>query len=169
MNLNQKYRPTTFNDVVEQCHITSILQKELAENSVKPAYLFVGKTGGGKAQPLYSKLYTANGYITMGDVKIGDEIFGADGELHKVLGIFPQGKKPVYEITFSDGSKCRCSDEHLWKISYNNRKSWVYIELKDIINKPLKREHSSWIYCIPVTSPINHPSKQLPINPWLFG
>jgi len=49
MNLNQKYRPQSFSEVVEQSHITSILQKELAENSVKPAYLFVGKTGGGKS------------------------------------------------------------------------------------------------------------------------
>ena len=49
MNLNQKYRPQSFSEVVEQSHITTILQKELVENSVKPAYLFVGKTGSSKS------------------------------------------------------------------------------------------------------------------------
>lgn len=49
MNLNQKYRPQSFSEVVEQNHITTILQKELAESSVKPAYLFVGKSGSGKS------------------------------------------------------------------------------------------------------------------------
>ena len=49
MNLNQKYRPTTFNDVVEQSKATYILQRELETNNIKPAYLFCGKTGGGKS------------------------------------------------------------------------------------------------------------------------
>lgn len=49
MNLNQKYRPATFSDVVEQSKATYILQRELETNNIKPAYLFCGKTGGGKS------------------------------------------------------------------------------------------------------------------------
>lgn len=49
MNLNQKYRPQSFSEVVEQEHITSILRKELDTNNVKPAYLFVGKSGASKS------------------------------------------------------------------------------------------------------------------------
>ena len=48
MNLNQKYRPQSFSEVVEQEHITSILRKELDTDNVKPAYLFVGKSGSSK-------------------------------------------------------------------------------------------------------------------------
>lgn len=48
MNLNQKYRPQSFDEVVEQEHITSILRKELDTDNVKPAYLFVGKSGSAK-------------------------------------------------------------------------------------------------------------------------
>lgn len=49
MNINQKYRPQSFDNIVEQEHITSILRKELETNNIKPAYLFFGKTGCGKS------------------------------------------------------------------------------------------------------------------------
>ena len=48
MNLNQKYRPQTFNDVVEQEQTTHLLTTEIENNTLKPAYLFVGKSGSGK-------------------------------------------------------------------------------------------------------------------------
>ena len=43
-----KYRPTTFNEVVEQDSIKIILQQQIKENSFKSAYLFVGGAGTGK-------------------------------------------------------------------------------------------------------------------------
>ena len=43
-----KYRPTTFNEVVEQNSIKTILQQQIKEKSFKSAYLFVGGAGTGK-------------------------------------------------------------------------------------------------------------------------
>lgn len=43
-----KYRPTTFNDVVEQDSIKVILKQQLETNTIKNAYLFVGGAGTGK-------------------------------------------------------------------------------------------------------------------------
>ena len=43
-----KYRPTTFNDVVEQESIKIILKQQLESNEVKNAYLFCGGAGTGK-------------------------------------------------------------------------------------------------------------------------
>ena len=48
MNLANKYRPSTFKDIVEQSNTKSILMKEIAENNIKPAYMFVGHTGVSK-------------------------------------------------------------------------------------------------------------------------
>ena len=140
-------------------------------------YIWGKITGNGKAQPLYSKVLTPNGYITMGEVKVGTEVIGEDGKPHKVLGVFPQGKKPVYELTFSDGSKCRCSDEHLWTVSTNHRKSWKTITLNEIMKAPLCYRPNSygkggkgWKYHIPITAPIEFSVKdELPIDPWLLG
>jgi phosphate starvation-inducible PhoH-like protein len=54
----------------------------------------------------------------MGDIQLGDQVYGRDGKLHKVIGVFPQGKRPVYKMTFTDGSSTLCSDEHLWEVHH---------------------------------------------------
>ena len=43
-----KYRPSTWNDVVEQTTIKEILQQQLSTGTIKNAYLFVGGAGTGK-------------------------------------------------------------------------------------------------------------------------
>lgn len=46
--LYRKYRPSTFDDVVGQDHITSVLSWEVANNKVNHAYVFCGSAGTGK-------------------------------------------------------------------------------------------------------------------------
>lgn len=46
--LYRKWRPKTFDEIVGQDHITSILKKQCAENKVSHAYLFCGSRGTGK-------------------------------------------------------------------------------------------------------------------------
>lgn len=72
--------------------------------------------GAGKAQPLYSKVLTPDGFKRMGDIKAGSKVIAGNGKVSNVVGVFPQGKKDIYEITLDDGSKCRCSDDHWWVI-----------------------------------------------------
>ena len=43
-----KYRPTTFDDVVEQNSVKTILKYQLETNTLQHAYLFVGSAGCGK-------------------------------------------------------------------------------------------------------------------------
>lgn len=71
--------------------------------------------GAGKAQPMYSKILTPNGFVYMKDLKIGTKVIAGNGEIANVIGVYPQGKRKIYEIKLNDGSKCRCSDNHLWK------------------------------------------------------
>ncbi len=46
--LYRKYRPTAFDDVVGQDHITDILKNEVSDGRVAHAYLFTGSRGTGK-------------------------------------------------------------------------------------------------------------------------
>lgn len=48
MELYRKYRPSTFNDVIGQNHITKILTNQVEKNRVGHAYLFTGTRGTGK-------------------------------------------------------------------------------------------------------------------------
>ena len=43
-----KYRPSTFDEVVEQDEIKTILQNQIASKDIKNAYLFIGGAGTGK-------------------------------------------------------------------------------------------------------------------------
>lgn len=102
--------------------------------------------GTGKAQPLYSKVLTPNGFVKMGDIKVGDKVIAGNGKVTNVLGVYPQGVKEIYEITLEDGSRCRCCAEHLWNVRYNyfaNKFCEKTIELKEMLNRP-------WAYLIPV-------------------
>lgn len=92
--------------------------------------------GTGKCQPLYSKVLTPDGFVNMGDIKVGDKVISATRNISTVLGVYPQGKKKVYEITLENGLKVRSSDDHLWYCRYNyfaNKFKDKTIELKEIM------------------------------------
>lgn len=74
------------------------------------------RSGSGKAQPLYSRVYTPNGYTTIGELSVGDEVLTVDGSITKVTGVYPQGIRTVYRLTMSDGAVVHADENHLWKI-----------------------------------------------------
>lgn len=98
--------------------------------------------GTQKCQPLYSKLLTPTGFIRMGDVKIGEKVISGRGNIATVLSISPRKKRDIYELTFDDGSKVRCSDNHLWTVqtrddrrkkNKDGSEKYRTIELKDML------------------------------------
>ena len=46
--LYRKYRPQTFNDIVGQNHIVSVLKNAIDKDQISHAYLFYGSRGTGK-------------------------------------------------------------------------------------------------------------------------
>lgn len=131
--------------------------------------------GLGKAQPLDTKILTPDGYILMGDIKIGDEILSPSGGTQTVIGIFPQGRKLMYKVTFSDGSSTRCCEEHLWSVSTDNwikrGKGFKTLSLKEIMgeNIYLSSCQKSYRWRIPMTSIIQYSKRNVLISPYLLG
>lgn len=78
--------------------------------------LITGTTRAGKAQPLDAKVHTPNGWIRMGDIRVGMLVSTPDGGRAKVLGIFPQGKLKIYRITLEDGRQVEACGKHLWEV-----------------------------------------------------
>lgn len=79
----------------------------------------------GKAQPLYSKILTPDGWTTMGEIGVGDMVIGADGKPCKVTDVFPQGVKEIYRVWFDDNTHTDCVGEHLWTVSVGGEKQVI--------------------------------------------
>src|SRR5439155_22023826 len=87
-------------------------------NGLHPGQLIVvaGRPGLGKALALDTPLVTPDGWTTMGEVKVGDRLIGADGRPTVVTGTSAVMLGRVcYEVEFSDGSVIVADAEHLWR------------------------------------------------------
>jgi phosphate starvation-inducible PhoH-like protein len=71
----------------------------------------------GRAQPVFSKVLTPTGFTTIGALSVGDVVVGSDGRPTAVLGVYPQGRKPVYRVQTQDGASTLACGEHLWALT----------------------------------------------------
>ena len=134
-------------------------------------YIYSENSGNGKAQPIDSLILTETGYVKLKDIKLGSKVYGDDGNLHKVIGIFPQGIQPTYKITFSDDTFTYCTKEHLWTV-YPNSKSIRTLTTEDImndLNKLTVNNKSLYKYRIPLCNPINFKEQFVTIPPYIVG
>ena len=125
--------------------------------------------GSGKAQPIYSKVLTPNGFINMGDVKAGTKVIAGNGEVSNVTGVYPQGIRDIYEITLDDGSKCRCSDNHLWTVqTIEDRRDKKHRTIKttDMIKNLWRGRQRNYSISYVPNLEMNKKPK---INPYLLG
>ena len=116
---------------------------------------------------------TINGYKKMKDILVGDKLIDGLGNSTIVTGIYPQGIKPIYKITFSDRTSTLCSDEHIWKVgSYSNYKGqlvWKNMTVKELLQTGLRKANNKgWKYRIPVPQ-INCWEDNISIDPYLLG
>ena len=113
-NLAAKYRPRVLDDVVEQDVVVDIVRNICKSDDITNRnFLFIGPAGCGKAQPLDSKVLTSSGFKLMKDILIGDEVVTHTGQVGHVVGIFPQGCRPIYRLTLADGAYIDVADNHL--------------------------------------------------------
>jgi hypothetical protein len=87
----------------------------------------------GRAQPLSSRVLTPSGYRLMSDIRVGDEVIAGDGSITAVEAVFPQGVKPIYRITLSDGSAARSTGDHLWKVREEGTAGYEVLPLEAVM------------------------------------
>lgn len=128
--------------------------------------------GTGKAQPLYSKVLTPNGFVRMGDIKVGDKVIAGNGSVAKVLGVFPQGNKPIYRITLDDGSCTEASDEHLWYVQTRedrNNNKYRVVKTVDMLKNFRVENGKRANYSIDYVPRIEFEHKEFVIHPYVLG
>lgn len=141
-----------------------------------PAALLGDDMGLGKLQPTDTKVLTPSGWKMIGSLSVGDFVIGSDGMSTKVTGVFPQGIKPSYRITFSDHSSVQAGSEHLWTVRYRRGgKRWTDLTLTtdELRLRPCKGTldlNKTTLYLPIMSSPATFKMQtKLPINAYLLG
>jgi CRISPR/Cas system-associated exonuclease Cas4 (RecB family) len=122
-----------------------------------------------KAQPLYSKILTPQGWTTMGKLSVGDEVIGSNGKPTKVVGVFPQGATDNYRVHFRDGTYTECSGEHYWTVRKLGSEDWQVLRLVDFKDNLQYSEKTNWLWETPVCEPVEFEAIELPIHPYILG
>jgi RecA/RadA recombinase len=121
----------------------------------------------GKDQPLNAIVWTPDGPLTMGDMRVGQRVC-TDTGLATVIDVFPQGTRPVYEIEFVDGDTCQCGIDHLWEVQAQQRNSKELLTTKQLIESGLTySDRPKWSVRLP--SPLHFIRRDISIHPYLLG
>ena len=122
---------------------------EWSTTSNSPQIFMVSAVGTGKCIPYSSSIPTPNGFVNMGDLKVGDYVFNRFGKPTKIIEIYENGEKDIYKITLSDGRDCRCTIDHMWTVYIDN-------QLKNVLTSDLIEiiKHGKKVY-IPCNDKVN--------------
>ena len=126
-----------------------------------------------KGLDVSTKIPTPDGWTTMELLEVGDTVFDMNGDPTKVIAVSEVKNIDCYEITFSNGEKIICDEEHKWVAGIGSNasrnvkeKGWKVFPVSDLYR--FKKEGKS------VTIPMN-PVLVLPerddllIDPWALG
>lgn len=139
-------------------------------------HLWLKPRGVGAEQPLTEILITPNGEISMGDVKIGTELFDRHGKITKVTEILPQGYKEVWKVKLLDGREVECGEKHLWTVETrirNGKPEYKTLTTKQMLDSGLVYNQNTgqktYKYKIPELKPVQLKEVVLPIPPYVLG
>ena len=130
--------------------------------------IVAGRPSMGKAQPCDAKIKTLNGWREMGELQVGDAIASVDGSPSIVTGVYPQGVRQVYRITFSDGRSTEACAEHLWRVHFREWPAPRILETAKVIELLGKKRYQQRLWIDQVSGEFGHHDR-LPVDPWVLG
>lgn len=164
------YKPTEANRKQYNwlCGFVKSIEKE--ENTKNILYIN-GRLGTGKAEWVEQVIPTPQGFRRFGDLKTGDYVYGSDGKPTKILGVYPQGLKDVYKITFLDGRTDECALEHLWGVYTRSHGKWEYhvLTVAEMLSRGILTAKNTGRFYIPSSPVIEGEKKDLSCNPYILG
>ena len=130
--------------------------------------IVAGRPSMGKAQPLDSRIKTRHGWKLMGELEIGDTLASLDGMPSVVTGLYPQGERQVYRITFSDGRSAECCAEHLWRVYYREWDKPHVVQTSRLMQMLQAQRYRGRLW-IDLPNGDFGSQEELPTDPWVLG
>jgi replicative DNA helicase len=174
---------------------TGFADLDALTNGLHPGQMIViaARPALGKALALDTPLPTPSGWTTMGHVRAGDYLIGADGQPTRVLattGVMHE--RPCFEVAFSDGTVIVADAQHQW-LTWD-RKTRAAYDRAEPGGAPYPDNWPSWSpagqsavplttaqlaatlgcghernHAIPAAGPLVSPEVSLPIDPYVLG
>jgi deoxycytidine triphosphate deaminase len=128
----------------------------------------------GKALALDTPVPTPSGWMTMGELEVGDHVFDENGAPCEVVAATDvMVGRPCREVELSDGSLFVADAAHLWVTTTKNerrpgRPRRAAARTTDEIMRTLRygKEHN---HHVALAGPVRYPTRELSIDPYVLG
>lgn len=136
--------------------------------------LIYGAPSSGKALALDTPIPTPDGWTTMGDIKVGDQLYDENGRICSVTFATPvQHNRKCFNVVFDDGTEVVADADHRWFTTTNasRKKLRVSHSVKNTqeIAKSLLHKGKRFNHQIPNTLPVVGNNGDLPVDSYLLG
>lgn len=175
--------------VMSQEFATSMIEQRLQicvadlNDKSKPmsSFLFCGSTGVGKGlrNDTPVPVWVPDGSVHVknnGDLNIGDYVFNRKGQPVRVVGVFPQGLRDIYRVSFTDGREIFTDSSHLWTYMYMKGKGHGYTytnSTKELLDRGVYIEaedgRRALKYWIPMNEAVCYPEQAVTVHPYVMG
>lgn len=108
---------------------------------------------------------TPKGYVTHGDLKVGDSVYHPSGKAILVKEVHPNVNVD-YQVTFSNNETIRCGENHLWEVCDSLSQSYKIVETQ---NLKILNDKTPGRYLLRNISPLENEEASLPIDPYSLG
>jgi hypothetical protein len=155
---------------------------------VRPTLALADDPQTAEALALDTPIPTPRGFVRMADIIVGDEVFGENGEVFRVVATSEvMDGHECYRVTFDDDSQVVADAGHKWLTStalqrtnarrrinlipsaYQNPKPLASVVTTTEIEASLRAEGGRNNHSIPLAGSLHCSTKQLPIPPYTLG
>lgn len=184
MDILKKEMKSEFKPMAHQIEFVKDIYYQKKTQYRLNGYLLSLEMGGAKACENGTPVRVPGGWKNIEDLVVGDLVIAVDGTPSKVLGVYPQGVKSMYRVTFDDGRNIKVSGDHLWEIVYPDKKylglsengnpTYEYFENRKVLDTEdlmhrIENYHRKMRTHIPLCECEKCPDADLPIDPYLLG
>lgn len=137
--------------------------RQVADGTTEKLMVFVPPQEG-KALALDTPIATPSGWTTMGELSVGDQVFGRNGKPCRVTWISPTWTdRPCYVVRTGDGEAITADVEHEWPARLDRRSGEHLHTTKTLADQRSKNAQISG------GATLDLPDADLPLDPYVLG
>jgi deoxycytidine triphosphate deaminase len=126
----------------------------------------------GKALAVDTEVPTPQGWVMMGDLQVGDEVFDAEGRPVEIVATTPfMYGRECREVVFSDGTKVVADASHQWEVhtKYDRRRGTRRVVTTAEMEKAGVKHGTEYLFQVDRCGAVQYPERELPIDPYFLG